>query len=1316
MKPIKRIAVFVSLIAIFFLIVGGLLKRGSNTSPEKNSDQPLHTGPPSPHAENQNQTTTKTSLPKEISSSSPELRKRALNQLHRLMAGDTELSWTKEEFAFDPETRTALNPAQRLALRFEEDGSVSASALDEGGWSWSMRPSGLTTSPNVSFEKDRVARVISPGVEEWFTNDERGLEQGFEIASAEAVSTEGTDSRVIIDFETDLKGSLEFDEEGKELLAFLDDSGRAQLYYHGLVVNDATGRELPSHFETKGESQVALVYESANAVYPVTIDPIVSRELASFQGRGGFINGNLTDSFAEMNGEIYFSMNDQSSGEELWKTDLTLEGTRLVKDIAPGIAASRPQYFVVFNEELYFMAYQEGIGYELWKSDGTEAGTTLVADINPGIESSAPNNLIVLDGSLYFAADGDSNGDELWKSDGTETGTVLVKDIDSRTGNFAGSNPRNFAVMGDSLYFVAYSPNHGREVWKSDGTEAGTILLKDINPGTGFSNPADLIAINGTLFFKARGSGGEEVWKSDGTTSGTVLLKDISPGGGSSSPRYLTALGSKLVFTAWNDSGQEIWVSDGTSDGTTILKDINPGSSSSNPQRLTAALGHVFFSAFDQINRYQLWSTDGTASGTAIVANLPGTVSTQIASLSADVPGSVLFIRGVFQQPHELLRTDGTEAGTVMIRSTGSPDFAGGGGYFLQGVNGNAVFTASDGNSGFELWKSDGTTEGTVPFAETNPTRGINNFLRTDEMIYFAANDGVNGEELWKSDGTIEGTERITDINPGSGDSSPQTPVWYENQLFFSASDSSSNHELWKSTGEVGNFELVKEINADTGPSYPSNLTVFDGALLFSATDSISGIELWKSDGSESGTVMLKDINAGPSGSINKFLGEIGGEFLFHADDEVHGRELWKTDGTADGTVMVKDIYAGDRDATFDFPTIIDDTLYFRSDDGTTGFEFWKTDGTEAGTALVKEAQPGSFSGGTFYLTAHQNKIFYSARNSDAPFQNNELWVSDGTEDGTHMVRDIYPGPQGSGPLFLYSVGDFLLFFANDGVNGYELWRSDGTEAGTSMVKELLPGSDNFLRPIDATNAIVADGVLYFAMHDGVSGLELWMSDGTADGTTLVEDTVPGYQGSVPIPIGKIGEQFFFVGSTGLGGNLTLRVIGEKATVAPDPDTPVLSGSDPKTDLLIGEKVRKMRGDNVYHQRKAGRKQTLRMSGNIFRTHRARVALRLENDGSGRNSSQFHLRARGTRNPGISTRAYVRKPGGGRKVITGAMKRRGYTCNLAGGESVRISYQMTTNRFWAGVRDGRGRRENQVRFTAISKGSTDNCGVRVLFR
>jgi ELWxxDGT repeat protein len=439
---------------------------------------------------------------------------------------------------------------------------------------------------------------------------------------------------------------------------------------------------------------------------------------------------------------------------------------------------------------------------------------------------------------LAFRADDGKTGGELWKTDGTDAGTAMVKDINPG----GDSSPSELTVFNDMVYFRASDGTgmgmHGSELWKSDGTEAGTELVKDINSGTNGSDPSELTVSNGWLYFYASDpTNGRELWKSDGVpvaAGGTTEVLDINPGSGNSipTPNEFTVFNGAVYFTA-NDNtgkGQELWKSDGTDPGvgTVMVADINPGGDS-NPTDFAVFNGALYFRARDNTHGFELWKSDGVpvaAGGTT------ERVTDIIVGSTNSVPAGQKF--------------------TVF--------------------NGWLYFRANDGTNFEELWRSDGTPGGTTELvADINPAGSSTPSELTvfNGALYFRANDG-NGEELWKSDGVPVAaggtTEMVANINIGGG-SSPSELTVFNGALYFRANDGVSGPELWKSDGTAAGTVQVKDINMGAGGSSPSDLTVSDATLYFRANDGVNGPELWKSDGTAAGTVQVKDINMGAGGS-----------------------------------------------------------------------------------------------------------------------------------------------------------------------------------------------------------------------------------------------------------------------------------------------------------------------------------------------------------------------------------------------------------------------------------------------------------------
>ncbi|MBL8213133.1 MAG: hypothetical protein JNK87_20620 [Bryobacterales bacterium] len=318
---------------------------------------------------------------------------------------------------------------------------------------------------------------------------------------------------------------------------------------------------------------------------------------------------------AVWNNKLYFQGESPGTGRELMVSDGTAAGTSLVADIYPGLDTSEVSFLTVFNNALYFRAASAFQDFELWKSDGTAAGTTRLLDINSNQPGGNPRHLTTFNGSLYFVATDAVSGEELWKSDGTAAGTVLVKDINPGA---AGSDiqPADFVsqkifTSGGLLYFRALTAAEGGELWRSDGTAAGTFLLKDIAAGNASAAPSAMAAAGPTVYFNARVSGNvnpqvHELWKTDGTVAGTVSVASI----GASQISDLQSAGTDIYFVAATPVyGRELWKSDGTQGGTTRLSDIGPGDYGNNSHlsSVTKIGNTLYFAADDITNGIEPW-------------------------------------------------------------------------------------------------------------------------------------------------------------------------------------------------------------------------------------------------------------------------------------------------------------------------------------------------------------------------------------------------------------------------------------------------------------------------------------------------------------------------------------------------------------------------------------------------------------------------------------------------------------------------------------------------------------------------------------
>lgn len=265
--------------------------------------------------------------------------------------------------------------------------------------------------------------------------------------------------------------------------------------------------------------------------------------------------------FVELNGRVYFNAQSNDYGYELWASDGTPEGTYQVKDINPGTNSSwvglnmnqlaLKRVMAAHNGLIYFAAQSSGtspVFPELYKTDGTSAGTERVLDLNPGSGGSLPDLLTSTPQGLFFAATVSAGanppGRELFISDGTAAGTRLVKNISMTSANteFLAMCPVGGGASGapSGAVFICRPVSNTYQVWFSDGTEAGTVRLgTNLTIDSAFINSIlpVLVPHRGRAYFVATTNNNpttREVWQTDGTAEGTCMLANVLPDPGSS--------------------------------------------------------------------------------------------------------------------------------------------------------------------------------------------------------------------------------------------------------------------------------------------------------------------------------------------------------------------------------------------------------------------------------------------------------------------------------------------------------------------------------------------------------------------------------------------------------------------------------------------------------------------------------------------------------------------------------------------------------------------------------------------------------------
>ncbi|MBS0416284.1 MAG: hypothetical protein JSR66_01120 [Proteobacteria bacterium] len=755
---------------------------------------------------------------------------------------------------------------------------------------------------------------------------------------------------------------------------------------------------------------------------------------------------------------------------------------------------------------------------------------------------------------------------------GSAQAAQLLRDINTSVEQ-ASSSPHQFALMGDIAFFVAQDDDHGAELWRSDGSEAGTYLLADIRPGPDTSYPEDLVVVNGTLYFSADdGVNGRELWRSDGTIAGTYMLADIAPGSASgfvgttvnitngplfqlitiSSLYPIVASGPYVYFIASDGvTGAELWRTNGMLAGTIRLTQLAAaGASTTSIKHMTAFGSHLAFTASDASAGEELWITDGTPGGTSRVTDInPGTGGSYPDQLTV-AANQLFFTATDGQHGRELWHSDGTAGGTHMVADL----TAGAADTLISDLTstGEQVFFAANSS----LWRSDGTPAGTIALSNSQTPKYLSAFGH--RIVYRTGDAFVNSTaELWISDGTVAGTTRLFQSStPDNYNRRASAPLIAGNHFYFMDQTDADGLGIWASDGTSSGTVAVDTVVPPPNSTSDANLlrarlagASGNGVVYFIDTDAQYMIQLWRTDGTPGGTFELGSVVGvtQSGGATPVATGQTVAYFTPYSS--TIGTELSITDGTVAGTRTVKDIaqsHINGSSSPLDFTLMGNAVLFTATPADNAPAQLWSTDGTSAGTQMLVDVSAGSTTGGISQLVKLGSKALLTAT---TPAAGNELWITDGTVAGTQLVKDLVPGPDGSNPWLDGGtlLNSSLIFPTTTGSGTVaSIWATDGTPGGTVLLKAAPP---NTFGPF-----LTAGVYAYFPLPNTNSGNVLWKTDGTPGGTqtalpaTMTFDSIAGSAGG-----------YLFFGASDNGGGLQLwRTDGTAA------------GTIPLTNLSLG--------------------------------------------------------------------------------------------------------------------------------------------------
>ncbi|MEM7119587.1 MAG: hypothetical protein AAF614_44660, partial [Chloroflexota bacterium] len=701
--------------------------------------------------------------------------------------------------------------------------------------------------------------------------------------------------------------------------------------------------------------------------------------------------------------------------------------------------------------------------------------------------------------TLFFTADDGQRGTQLWRTDGTESGTHIVKDLSA--GWRQSSNYEIYTEIEgqfqNKVIFSARPTDSGDRHWITDGTSDGTIPLQSIHPSL---ESIEFISANDNyILYSPRY---HEVWRTDGTAEGTIFLLNVRAWDG-----------IRASHSIYFNANQDLFHTNGTPEGTYSLQ--QPPFIKAVPRG-----NSIFF-----FSSRGLSITSGTLPSTKILLD-----SSQGNVVDMHVLNNLLFF--TMEDDPWLWQSDGTVEGTKRLLQLANTD----GLLSSMRLVGNQLFlTSHDSSNGTRLWRTDGTTNGT---SVINIPGEISNLTPVDNQLYFLTKADNGQGHLWSTDGTQAGTRIISPyLFPFNTYLRPST-IGVGNKLYFMQESSEFGREIWVTDGSTP--RMVKDINAQTN-SDPRNFTAMQDQVFFSAYDGLkTGYELWRTDGGTSTTRLVKDIY--PSGYFSYPDGlNFNGRYLFFARTD-RGVDLWESDGTPENTYMINDLeltanespyprhiriiekatnlfyftewvspenilWRSDGSETGTFPigpvdisrdhatAHVGDMLFFVSDEDDS---LWRSDGSEAGLQTVLDLNDDQ-RGNLREITAVNDKLFFAIYpyNVDTGTYY-ELWVSDGTPAGTKLIKSD------TNLAYFRNLTDFNghLYFIEKVT---QLWRTDGTPDGTEFVLELAPDD-----ALTGTSDFIAIGdLLYFVGRDAEHDWDLWRTDGTLEGTFLVKDINP---------------------------------------------------------------------------------------------------------------------------------------------------------------------------------------------------------------
>jgi trimeric autotransporter adhesin len=810
-----------------------------------------------------------------------------------------------------------------------------------------------------------------------------------------------------------------------------------------------------------------------------------------------------------INGKVYMAATDGQTGYEPWVINVADDSIVRLSDFNLGAEGSYPRDFVEspLNDGSVVFAAKQGADPNYSLLGLTRGLVGDVAGLVPNMEW--PGKMVRIGSALFVAGAARNSRDyqlrRITISAQTAANTI-VRTI--RLGQVS-AGIQNLSVLNGRLWFSADDGISGREPYVSDGTSGGTLLVKDINVGAEGSIP-DTFSDENTVFrtfaskvyFAADNLSGQgsniELFGSDGTTAGTAIVKEINPSlSAGSFPSGILASNGSLIFVAFDGSATDLYKSDGTAVGTTKIV-TNPRLSYGldlSPSEQPIREGSFYYG----LTAGHIFRTDGTAAGTREIVNNDGGCC--IEDLS-EGNGNVYFSKG-----SELMRAPINAPNSYqLVRDLNDSIGNSTPGFFTPFNNKTLFFGYSDPN-GYQPYSINTPTAAPTALnvSELNLTSTFRGpVVNAGSRIYFRDID-----DLWITDGSAFGTQRVfttRDFNlEGSQSIRTVCKIPDADGVLFSAPTRDTDGdgrgdslELWISDGSAAGTRRVPQLLAndfDYEPLFDAqfrcivfgDFVLVEGEIFSQGPGTEPHLINWRTGASS----LVRDIAPGSASSAIDNVVVVGSNFYFTAEQSRGDRELWRSNGTAQGTIQLGDINPNGASNPKDF-LAVGNTLYFTAFNPSTGRELYRTDGTVAGTVLVKDLLIQSSDGIVGAPVLSGSTIYFAGLNAGTSRPSARLYKTDGTANGTVEVSNFQGSDVGDFPLHLYGLGDGRVVYSGfDVANGRELWISDGTAAGTRRISNIAPGN----RHANPSKFMRNGNLLYFSADDQSTGREPYVLD-----------------------------------------------------------------------------------------------------------------------------------------------------------------------------------------------------------------------------